>query len=79
MAMNAINRKRLTIGLRFIQLLSIAAFVFGGMWTSADTLKLSLAEFLMLYGFVGIVVPEVMIRLMGPTPTQPKFRGKGGR
>lgn len=76
--MNEANRRRLVIGLRFIQLLSIAAFLFGGMWTSADALKLTLSEFLMLYGFVGIVVPEVMIRLIGPAPTQPKFRGKGG-
>jgi hypothetical protein len=54
-----------------IELICVAAFLFGLLWQGADTLRLTVPQFMMLYGGVGAVVCEAMARLLNRSA---KFR-----
>jgi hypothetical protein len=74
--MNEFTRKMSYVGVRMIELICIAAFLFGLLWQGADTLKLTVPQFLMLYGGTGTVVCEAMARLLKGSA---KFRGPKAR
>lgn len=74
--MNEQWRKPAIIGLRMVQLLAGALVALGALWALADVLQLTLPQFMVLYGFVGVVAPEFPIRLLKhkTEPGQKKFR-----
>ena len=66
-------RKSVVIGLRVLQLLTIASAITGGIWASSDWLLLyvlveapvtPLSVLLIVYGIVGTIVCEAPIRLL---------------
>lgn len=54
--------KTIYIGFRYLEGICIAVFVFGLLWEGAEILKLTLPEFLILYGGAGALVSEIMAR-----------------
>lgn len=52
------------IGLRFVQALFLIAALCGAVWQSTLMLRLTIQEFLMLYGLVGAAACEVGVRLL---------------
>jgi len=52
------------LAFRYIEGICIAVFVFGFLWEGTELLKLTLPEFMMLYGGVGAVVSEFVARFM---------------
>jgi len=64
--MNETNKKYGYIAVRMIELISIAAIIFGAMWNSAETLNLKISEFMMAYGVIGAIVSEITARLLKP-------------
>ena len=64
--MNEASRKYGYIAVRMIELISIAAIVFGAMWNGAETLNLKISEFMMAYGAIGAIVSEITARLLKP-------------
>jgi hypothetical protein len=65
------------VGVRFIEFVSVTVLVFGLMWKGSDVLKLSLPDFMILYGAVGAVISELTARLLGRKSG--KFPEKGKR
>lgn len=66
-------RKSAIIGLRVVQLLTIASAITGGIWASSDWLLLyvlvetpvtPLSVLLIVYGIVGTIIAEAPIRLL---------------
>jgi len=51
------------VAFRGLEVLSICIFIFGFMWNSTEMLKLSVQEFMMLYGGFGAVVCEILSRI----------------
>ena len=49
--------------MRLIECFCIALFVFGFLWNTTEILKLTLPQFMMLYGGLGAVLAEVMARI----------------
>jgi len=64
--------KNVYVAFRFIEAVSIGAFIFGVMWESSIKFDLRASQFLMLYGAVGATVSEAMARYL-----KKKFRGGG--
>lgn len=62
--MNNTNFKNIYLGFRYIEIICIAVFVFGMLWEGAEILKLSLPEFMMLYGGTGAVLSELLSRIL---------------
>jgi len=58
------NLKTAYIAVRAIEILCIAVFIFGLMWEGTEILKLTMPEFLMLYGGIGAVVSEGFARVL---------------
>jgi len=50
------------VGLRYLEGICIAVFVFGLLWEGVEILKLTLPQFLMVYGGAGAVISELMAR-----------------
>jgi len=71
--MEEANRKYVYIAVRMIELISIAAVIFGVMWNGAETLQLKVSEFMMAYGAIGAIVSEITARLLKPKESS-KFR-----
>ena len=75
--MEELWRRRTIIGLRMIQLVASALTILGTLWVVAELLKLTLSQFMLVYGFTGIIVPEIPIRLLTRgLPKEKKFRQK---
>jgi hypothetical protein len=55
--------KNAYVAFRYIEGICIAVFVFGFLWEGTEILKLSLPEFMMLYGGVGAILSEGLARL----------------
>lgn len=51
------------LGIRFVEVVCIAVFVFGFLWNSSEVLKLTASQFMMLYGGVGALVSEGLARI----------------
>ena len=51
------------LAMRYVELLCIAAFIFGMLWNGTEILDLTTPQFLMLYGGVGAIVSEVLARV----------------
>jgi len=66
-------QKPTIVGLRLVQALSGVCFLFGGLWGTTVLLKLTLHEFMMLYGLFGMALPEIPIRLISRSYKK-KFR-----
>ena len=70
-----------TVGLRITQAICVAAFVFGLMWEGSIGMELRLSQFLVLYGGIGALVSEALVRILMAksarfqTPAKPK-RGR---
>ena len=54
--------KSIYVGIRYLEGICIAVFVFGMLWEGTELLKLTLPQFLMLYGGAGAVLSELMAR-----------------
>lgn len=51
------------LAFRYIEGICIAVFIFGFLWEGTELLKLSLPEFMMLYGGTGAILSEGLARL----------------
>ena len=56
--------KAAAVGIRVIQAVCLSAFIFGLMWEGSIGLQLRMSQFLMLYGAVGALVSEAMVRVV---------------
>jgi len=54
--------KSVYVGIRYLEGICIAVFVFGVLWEGTEILKLTLPQFLMVYGGAGAVLSELMAR-----------------
>ena len=52
------------LAFRGIQVLGILAVVIGAMWQTADSLKLTIPQYLMLYGAMWAIISEVAIQVL---------------
>ena len=52
------------LAFRYIEGICIAVFVFGFLWEGTELLRLTLPQFMMLYGGVGAIVSEFVARFM---------------
>jgi len=50
--------------IRAIEIFCIAVFIFGLLWEGTEILKLTMPEFLMLYGASGAIISEGVARLL---------------
>ena len=55
--------KNTYLALRYIEGICIAVFVFGFLWHGTEVLKLTLPQFMMLYGGTGAIISEALARL----------------
>jgi len=55
--------KNVYLAFRYIEGICIAIFIFGFLWQGTEVLKLSMPEFMMLYGGTGTVISEFLARL----------------
>jgi len=60
------HRKIAYVGVRMLELVFIACAILGTMWQGADTLSLSVPQFLMLYGVIGGATCEIGARALKP-------------
>jgi len=58
------NKKNIYLGVRYIEIICIAIFIFGFLWEGTELLQLSLPEFMMLYGGVGAILTETLSRIL---------------
>jgi len=58
------NVKNVYIAFRYIEGICIAVFIFGFLWEGTELLKLTLPEFMMLYGASGAVISEFLARII---------------
>jgi len=54
--------KDVYVGIRYLEGICIAVFIFGLLWEGTEILKLTLPQFLMVYGGAGAVISELMAR-----------------
>jgi len=54
--------KSVYVGIRYLEGICIAVFIFGMLWEGTEILKLTLPQFLMVYGGAGAVISELMAR-----------------
>jgi hypothetical protein len=57
------------LAFRYIEIICAGAFIFGFLWNGTETLKLTISQFLMLYGGLGAVICEVLARLFSKKKT----------
>ena len=57
-------KQNVYLAFRYIEGICIAVFVFGFLWEGTEILKLTLPEFMMLYGGSGAVICEFMARFI---------------
>ena len=57
------NTRNAYLAFRYIEGICIAVFVFGFLWHGTETLKLTLPQFMMLYGGCGAAISELLARL----------------
>ena len=57
------NIRNAYLACRYIEGLCIAVFVFGFLWHGTEVLKLTLPQFMMLYGGTGALVSEMLARV----------------
>ena len=57
-----VNTNTMYVGIRYLEGICIAVFVFGLLWEGTEILKLTLPQFLMVYGGAGAVISELMAR-----------------
>jgi len=55
-------KKSAYIGFRYLEGICIAIFIFGMLWEGSEILKLTLPQFLIVYGGAGAVISEFMAR-----------------
>lgn len=58
------EKNDLYIGIRYVEIICIAVFVFGMLWNGTDLLQLTFPQFMMLYGGVGAVISEAVARIV---------------
>jgi len=56
-------KKNAYVGVRIIECLCVAIFIFGMLWEGTEVLQLSFPQFMMLYGGLGAVLSEGLARL----------------
>jgi len=57
------NTRNAYLAFRYIEGICIAVFVFGFLWNGTEILKLTLPQFMMLYGGGGAVLSELLARV----------------
>lgn len=62
--MNDDDKRNVYLAFRYIEGICIAVFVFGFLWEGTELMKLTLPEFMMLYGGVGALLSELLARLL---------------
>jgi len=60
------------LAFRGLEVLSICIFIFGFMWNGTEVLKLSMPEFMMLYGGFEAVVCKILSRLFSSKKKEQK-------
>jgi len=58
------NVKDVYIAIRYVEGICIAVFVFGFLWEGTEIFKLTLPQFLMLYGGIGALISEFIARFL---------------
>lgn len=58
------NSEKVKGFIRAIQVLFIIVFMLGAVWQSTIVFELTIQQFMMLYGALGAIVCEVIIRLL---------------
>lgn len=48
---------------RYIEIICIAAFIFGFLWNGTEMVNLTMSQFLILYGGVGAIICEAFARI----------------
>ena len=51
------------IAIRFIELICIAAVIFGVLWEGTETFNLTMPQFLIMYGSIGAIISEILARI----------------
>jgi len=52
------------MGIRYVEIICLAVFIFGTLWTGTDLLQLSFQQFMMLYGGCGALLSEAIARVL---------------
>jgi len=68
--------KSVYVSLRYLEGICIAVFVFGMLWEGTEILKLTLPQFLMVYGGAGALLSELMARFTLGRINKKKTSGK---
>lgn len=55
-------KKNAYVGVRIIECLCVAVFIFGFLWEGTERLQLTFPQFMMLYGGLGAVISEGLAR-----------------
>lgn len=63
------QRKWAYVSVRMLELIFASAFVFGIMWQGAESFRLSIPQFLILYGIIGAAMCELAAQAL----RKPKF------
>ena len=58
------NVKTVYLAFRYIEGICIAVFIFGFLWEGTELLKLTMPEFMMLYGGTGTILSEFLARIL---------------
>lgn len=58
------EKNNVYIGIRYIEIICIAIFVFGFLWNGTDILDLTFPQFMMLYGGTGAILSEAIARVL---------------
>jgi len=56
--------KNAYLAFRYLELLCVAVFILGLLWTGTEKLDLTFPEFMMLYGGTGAIVSEALARIL---------------
>ena len=67
-------RKNGILAFRCVQILGVLAFIVGIMWQTADSFRLTIPQYMMLYGGMWAVISEAAIQVLKwkfPEPTKP--------
>lgn len=61
---NVVDEDLRMVVIRLIECFCIALFIFGMLWNATEILKLTMPQFMMLYGGVGALVTEMVARIL---------------
>lgn len=60
------------VGMRMTQLIATGSLTLGIMWALASALTLTMAQFMILYGAMWVLIPEIVVRALERGDAKPK-------